>query len=184
MVGLCLERVVPRRNCCLIWYSSDESMVVVGETKVRPVDRGLTSASTVSSLRPRLPPRRFAICGAYGLPKREQYCVFWSANAGQSVVFSEQLWQPNETRRSLVLHDISQLLNTKLDKETLATCVSMIEAGANPEALAVKQLGPLQYRLLFLMPSLEGGHPRTSARERGPQCSVQRKRKIELTLRL
>lgn len=36
-----------------------------------------------------------------------------------------------------VLHDISQLLNTQLDKETLATCVGMIESGVNPEALAV-----------------------------------------------
>ncbi|KAI0091673.1 mitotic-spindle organizing gamma-tubulin ring associated-domain-containing protein [Irpex rosettiformis] len=35
-----------------------------------------------------------------------------------------------------ILYDISQLLNTQLDKETLATCVSMIEAGVNPEALA------------------------------------------------
>ncbi|KAG6866547.1 hypothetical protein C0991_002032 [Blastosporella zonata] len=31
---------------------------------------------------------------------------------------------------------MSQLLNTQLDKETLATCVGMIESGANPEALA------------------------------------------------
>lgn len=31
---------------------------------------------------------------------------------------------------------MSQLLNTQLDKETLATCVSMIESGVNPEALA------------------------------------------------
>jgi hypothetical protein len=36
-----------------------------------------------------------------------------------------------------VLYDISQLLNTQLDKETLATCVGMIESGVNPEALAV-----------------------------------------------
>lgn len=36
-----------------------------------------------------------------------------------------------------VLYDISKLLNTQLDKETLATCVSMIESGVNPEALAV-----------------------------------------------
>ncbi|KAF8075007.1 mitotic-spindle organizing gamma-tubulin ring associated-domain-containing protein [Lyophyllum atratum] len=35
-----------------------------------------------------------------------------------------------------ILFDISQLLNTQLDKETLATCVGMIESGANPEALA------------------------------------------------
>ena len=38
---------------------------------------------------------------------------------------------------SSVLYDISRLLNTQLDKETLATCVGMIESGVNPEALAV-----------------------------------------------
>ena len=43
----------------------------------------------------------------------------------------------NLTTEILVLHDISQLLNTQLDKETLATCVNMIESGVNPEALAV-----------------------------------------------
>lgn len=37
----------------------------------------------------------------------------------------------------IVLYDISQLLNTQLDRETLATCVGMIESGVNPEALAV-----------------------------------------------
>lgn len=37
----------------------------------------------------------------------------------------------------LVLYDISQLLGTQLDKETLATCIGMIESGVNPEALAV-----------------------------------------------
>ncbi|KAF8623224.1 hypothetical protein AX15_006459 [Amanita polypyramis BW_CC] len=36
-----------------------------------------------------------------------------------------------------ILYEISQLLNTQLDKETLGTCVSMIESGVNPEALAV-----------------------------------------------
>ncbi|KII87417.1 hypothetical protein PLICRDRAFT_43055 [Plicaturopsis crispa FD-325 SS-3] len=35
-----------------------------------------------------------------------------------------------------ILYDISQLLNTQLDKETLVTCVGMIESGVNPEALA------------------------------------------------
>jgi len=35
-----------------------------------------------------------------------------------------------------ILYDISQLLNTQLDKETLATCVGMIESGVSPEALA------------------------------------------------
>ncbi len=32
---------------------------------------------------------------------------------------------------------MSQLLNTQLDKETLITCISLIEGGVNPEALAV-----------------------------------------------
>ncbi|KAF8892050.1 mitotic-spindle organizing gamma-tubulin ring associated-domain-containing protein [Infundibulicybe gibba] len=35
-----------------------------------------------------------------------------------------------------ILHEMSQLLNTQLDKETLAICVGMIESGVNPEALA------------------------------------------------
>ncbi|VDB94204.1 unnamed protein product [Peniophora sp. CBMAI 1063] len=35
-----------------------------------------------------------------------------------------------------ILFDMSQLLGTQLDKETLATCVGMIESGVNPEALA------------------------------------------------
>ena len=35
-----------------------------------------------------------------------------------------------------VLTDISRLLNTGLDAETLAICVRLCEAGVNPEALA------------------------------------------------
>ncbi|KAH6915864.1 mitotic-spindle organizing gamma-tubulin ring associated-domain-containing protein [Coprinopsis sp. MPI-PUGE-AT-0042] len=35
-----------------------------------------------------------------------------------------------------ILYELSQLLNTQLDKETLATCVGMIENGVNPDALA------------------------------------------------
>ncbi|PAV19991.1 mitotic-spindle organizing [Pyrrhoderma noxium] len=35
-----------------------------------------------------------------------------------------------------ILYDISQLLNTNLDRETLAICVSMIESGVSPEALS------------------------------------------------
>ncbi|KIM83143.1 hypothetical protein PILCRDRAFT_69931 [Piloderma croceum F 1598] len=43
----------------------------------------------------------------------------------------------NSAQQTLdILFDISQLLNTKLDKETLATCVGLIESGVNPEALA------------------------------------------------
>ncbi|ESK94922.1 mitotic-spindle organizing protein associated with a ring of gamma-tubulin 1 [Moniliophthora roreri MCA 2997] len=35
-----------------------------------------------------------------------------------------------------ILYEMSQLLNTQLDKETLTTCVRLIEGGVNPEALA------------------------------------------------
>ena len=44
---------------------------------------------------------------------------------------------PSYSTYVTVLFDISQLLNTQLDRETLATCVGMIESGVNPEALAV-----------------------------------------------
>lgn len=36
-----------------------------------------------------------------------------------------------------VLHEISSILNTGLDKHTLSLCVSLCENGVNPEALAV-----------------------------------------------
>ena len=36
----------------------------------------------------------------------------------------------------LVLMEISNLLNTGLDSETLVLCVKLCEAGVNPEALA------------------------------------------------
>ncbi|KAK3056149.1 hypothetical protein LTR09_002655 [Extremus antarcticus] len=35
-----------------------------------------------------------------------------------------------------ILHEISTLLNTNLDRHTLSYCVSLIENGVNPEALA------------------------------------------------
>ncbi|KAL5007264.1 hypothetical protein ScPMuIL_016070 [Solemya velum] len=35
------------------------------------------------------------------------------------------------------LFDISKILNTGLDAETLATCVRLCESGVNPEALAM-----------------------------------------------
>ncbi|KAF8909369.1 mitotic-spindle organizing gamma-tubulin ring associated-domain-containing protein [Gymnopilus junonius] len=35
-----------------------------------------------------------------------------------------------------ILYEISELLNTQLDRATLAKCVAMIENGVNPEALA------------------------------------------------
>ncbi|PYI18744.1 hypothetical protein BO99DRAFT_403264 [Aspergillus violaceofuscus CBS 115571] len=36
-----------------------------------------------------------------------------------------------------ILHEISTLLNTHLDRTELSLCVSLIENGVNPEALAV-----------------------------------------------
>ncbi|KAK6339077.1 hypothetical protein TWF696_009865 [Orbilia brochopaga] len=41
-----------------------------------------------------------------------------------------------------ILHEISTLLNTNLDRTTLSLCVSLIENGVNPEALAavIKEL--------------------------------------------
>eukprot|EP00042_Codosiga_hollandica_P010323 m.23081 g.23081 ORF g.23081 m.23081 type:complete len:66 (+) comp34625_c0_seq1:78-275(+) len=41
-----------------------------------------------------------------------------------------------------VLYQMSQLLHTELDRETLAICVSLVENGVNAEALAavVKEL--------------------------------------------
>ncbi|RKO89333.1 mitotic-spindle organizing gamma-tubulin ring associated-domain-containing protein, partial [Blyttiomyces helicus] len=35
-----------------------------------------------------------------------------------------------------ILHEISLLLNTGLDREALSLCVSLCETGVNPEALA------------------------------------------------
>ncbi|PSN62199.1 hypothetical protein BS50DRAFT_638761 [Corynespora cassiicola Philippines] len=35
-----------------------------------------------------------------------------------------------------ILHEIATLLNTNLDRQQLSYCVSLIENGANPEALA------------------------------------------------
>ncbi|CAD6499480.1 BgTH12-03594 [Blumeria graminis f. sp. triticale] len=41
-----------------------------------------------------------------------------------------------------VFHEISSLLNAQLDRQTLSICISLIENGVNPEALAsvVKEL--------------------------------------------
>ncbi|OAA34953.1 hypothetical protein NOR_08193 [Metarhizium rileyi] len=35
-----------------------------------------------------------------------------------------------------ILHEISTLLNCQLDRRAISICVSMIEKGVNPEALA------------------------------------------------
>lgn len=36
-----------------------------------------------------------------------------------------------------VLHEMSTLLNTGLDRDTLSLCLNLCENGVNPEALAV-----------------------------------------------
>ena len=57
------------------------------------------------------------------------------ANTGNKVVE-----QARETMD--ILYEISVLLNTGLDKESLAHCMSLCESGVNPEALAavIKEL--------------------------------------------
>ncbi|CAN0256178.1 unnamed protein product [Discosporangium mesarthrocarpum] len=48
-----------------------------------------------------------------------------------------------EARASIdVLHEISSILNTGLDRKTLSILVELVESGVNPEALAavVKEL--------------------------------------------
>ncbi len=43
----------------------------------------------------------------------------------------------NEAREALdCLHELSQLLNTGLDKNTLTACVRLLEGGVHPDALA------------------------------------------------
>ncbi|EEQ35689.1 conserved hypothetical protein [Microsporum canis CBS 113480] len=39
-----------------------------------------------------------------------------------------------------ILHEISTLLNTHLDRTELSLCVSLIENGVNPEALALTRV--------------------------------------------
>ncbi|KAL5341698.1 mitotic-spindle organizing gamma-tubulin ring associated-domain-containing protein [Aspergillus crustosus] len=49
--------------------------------------------------------------------------------------------QPDDKRQAArevidILHEISTLLNTNLDRTELSLCVSLIENGVNPDALA------------------------------------------------
>ncbi|WOO83019.1 Mitotic-spindle organizing protein 1 [Vanrija pseudolonga] len=50
--------------------------------------------------------------------------------------------QKNARETLDTLNDLSQLLQTGLDKQTLSICVGMLEAGANPDTLAavIKEL--------------------------------------------
>jgi mitotic-spindle organizing protein 1 len=58
-----------------------------------------------------------------------------STPASSLFIFCECIVKCNPPK---ALYDMSQLLGTQLDKETLATCIGMIESGVNPEALAVR----------------------------------------------
>ena len=51
------------------------------------------------------------------------------SGAGKSLVEARDTFQ--------TLFEMSRLLNTGLDMETLAICVRLCEQGANPEALAI-----------------------------------------------
>jgi mitotic-spindle organizing protein 1 len=57
-----------------------------------------------------------------------------SSNSSSSHLQSSQILAAKETFS--LLQDISQLLNTGLDSESLAICVKLCENGVNPEALA------------------------------------------------
>ena len=62
------------------------------------------------------------------------------ASSAQQTLDSESMCMYRHTHLSnatSVLHELSQLLGTKLDRQQLAICVTMIESGVNPEALAV-----------------------------------------------
>lgn len=58
---------------------------------------------------------------------------------------------------SVAVKEISDLLNTGLDEETLKVCVQLLEAGVNPEALATvvrelrRETAALRVRNIFLL---------------------------------
>ncbi|KAK6583310.1 hypothetical protein PZA11_004386 [Diplocarpon coronariae] len=53
-----------------------------------------------------------------------------------------------------VFHEISTLLNADLDRQTLSICISLIENGVNPEALAVCRSCSQEYARLILWQSV------------------------------
>ncbi|KAI9478545.1 MAG: mitotic-spindle organizing gamma-tubulin ring associated-domain-containing protein [Benjaminiella poitrasii] len=53
----------------------------------------------------------------------------------------------NEVKETVdILYEISNMLNTGLDRETLSLCISLCERGINPEAIAtvIKDLRELE----------------------------------------
>lgn len=63
-----------------------------------------------------------------------------------------------------VVKEISELLNTGLDDETLKVCLQLLEAGVNPEALATvvtelrKETSALMVSSLTTSPTIAGCH--------------------------
>ena len=69
---------------------------------------------------------------------------------------------------------MSQLLNTGLDRETLATCVSLIEGGVNPEALAVRLAYAKRFNAVAELLNV-GCYTRAETREKFASSSARRK---------
>ncbi|KAH7106026.1 mitotic-spindle organizing gamma-tubulin ring associated-domain-containing protein [Auriculariales sp. MPI-PUGE-AT-0066] len=63
-----------------------------------------------------------------------------------------------------ILYEMSVLLNTKLDKDSLVTCIQMIENGANPEALAEVVRELRRENAALQAEEREHGRPGSSAR--------------------
>lgn len=66
-------------------------------------------------------------------------CSLDSVRGNSDIIFNDRLCLS-------VLYDLSVLLGTGLDRQTLALCVSMVEDGANPSALAVRVFSTLKQR--------------------------------------
>ena len=66
---------------------------------------------------------------------KQQSSKLWMVSVCGAILILLNLVRSSE----LVMYEISQLLNTGLDKDQLAICLSMIESGVNPEGLAVRR---------------------------------------------
>lgn len=70
------------------------------------------------------------------------------AGNGQDILSSESptlrcsvpLFHADESFAHTVMHDLSTLLNTGLDREQLKACVELVEDGVAPEAVAVSSM--------------------------------------------
>lgn len=53
------------------------------------------------------------------------------------VLFQKAAIQAKTQKRRIVVYEMSKLLSCDIDKETLSVCISLLENGVNPEALAM-----------------------------------------------